>query len=303
VTGLRALGRDRPTILAASAVALLLCGCALLPQLTHRAYDVQDLTETFRPPSPDHWLGTDQYGRDIATRLAYGGRISFLISGTAVAAHTAIGVTAGMLAGTAGGRADGVVMRVTDVFLAFPDLLFLILITGLLGPSIPHIVLALSLVGWAGMARQVRAEALALREQEFIAAARALGATRSRIVVRHVLANVATVALVRASLDVGPVILAEATLSFLGIGIQPPLPSWGVMIAEGLPYLRTYPHLAIVPSAVLCVAILSLTFLGEGVAQMLDPRWRTAVLASGRRRRPTRAASPRAAAAASASRS
>lgn len=301
----RVLLRDRPTILAACAVVLLLCCCALVPTATHDAYDVQDLTQTFHGPSRAHWLGTDQFGRDIATRLAYGGRISFLISGTAVAAHTLIGVTAGMLAGFAGGRFDGAVMRVTDIFLAFPDLLFLILITGLLGPSIPHIILALSLVGWAGMARQVRAEVLALREQEFIVAARALGATSQRIVVRHVLANITTVALVRASLDIGPVILAEATLSFLGIGIQPPTPSWGVMIAEGLPYLRTYPYLSVIPSAVLCVAILSLTFVGEGLAQMTDPRWRTAVLASGRGRQrpPTPRASPHPSAAASASRS
>jgi peptide/nickel transport system permease protein/oligopeptide transport system permease protein len=165
-------------------------------------------------------------------------------------------------------------MRVTDIFLAFPPLLFLILITGVLGSSLLNIVVALSLVGWAGMARQIRAEALALRGQEFVAAARALGATDRRIVIRHILTNILTVALVRASLDVGPVILSEATLSFLGIGIQPPMPSWGVMIAEGLAHLRTYPYLAIIPSAVLSVAVLALTFLGEGVAESLDPRWR-----------------------------
>ena len=124
------------------------------------------------------------------------------------------------------------------------------------------------------MARQVRAEALALREREFVAAARALGATDRRILVRHILSNILTVALVRASLDVGPVILSEATLSFLGIGIQPPMPSWGVMISEGFAHLRTYPYLTVVPSALLSVAIVALTFVGEGIAEALDPRWR-----------------------------
>jgi peptide/nickel transport system permease protein len=305
VTILRVLARERTTTLAAVAVMALLGICAALPSVSGYAYDTQDLTATFQGPGRAHWLGTDQYGRDVATRLAYGGRISFLISGTAVAVHTVIGVGAGMFAGFAGGPVDGALMRVTDVFLAFPDLLFLILITGLLGPSIPTIILALSLVGWAGMARQVRAETLAVRGREFIAAAQALGATPGRVVRRHVLANIATVALVRASLDVGPVVLAEATLSFLGIGIQPPMPSWGVMIAEGLPYLRAYPYLAIIPSLVLCAAILSLTFLGEGFAQLLDPRWRTAVLAGSRARRrpPTPQALPRGAAVASEPRS
>jgi len=274
MTAWRALRRDRPTLLAVCTVAALVIASLVVPFTTHVAYDTQDLSRTFQGPGPGHWLGTDQFGRDILTRAAYGGRISFLISGTAVLTHTLIGLTGGMLAGYFGGTIDSVLMRVTDVFLAFPPLLFLILITGLLGPSIVNIILALSLVGWAGMARQVRAEALALRQHEFITAARALGATDRRIVVRYVLANILTVALVRASLDVGPVILSEATLSFLGIGIQPPTPSWGVMIAEGLPHLRTYPYLAVIPSVVLSIAILALTFVGEGTAELLDPKWR-----------------------------
>jgi ABC-type dipeptide/oligopeptide/nickel transport system permease subunit len=274
VKGVRALRTDRATLAAAATVLLLVAAAIVVPYTTRVAYDVQDLSRTLESPNAEHWFGTDQYGRDLVTRLAYGGRISFAISGTAVLAHTAIGTAGGMLAGFLGGAADGVLMRVTDVFLAFPPILFLILITGVLGPSLFNIVIALSLVGWAGMARQVRAEALTLRGQEFIDAARALGATDGRIVVRHVLINVLTVALVRASLDIGPVILSEATLSFLGIGIQPPMPSWGVMIAEGLPRLRSEPYLALIPSVVLSLAILALTFAGEGIAEALDPRSR-----------------------------
>jgi peptide/nickel transport system permease protein len=275
MSGAAAVWKDRATVAALATVALLLAGAIVIPYTTRVAYDVQDLSQTLQGPSAQHWFGTDQFGRDLLTRAAYGGRISFAISGTAVLAHTVIGTAGGMLAGFLGGTADGVLMRVTDVFLAFPPILFLILITGVLGPSLLNIIIALSLVGWAGMARQVRAEALTLRGQEFIDAARALGATDRRILVRHVLINLLTIALVRASLDIGPVILSEATLSFLGIGIQPPMPSWGVMIAEGLPRLRSEPYLALIPSVVLSLAILSLTFAGEGIAEALDPRSRS----------------------------
>ena len=271
---LRWARRDPPAAVAALTLLLLVAASLLIPLVSPYGYGVQNLEETFRPAGQGHWLGTDHLGRDILTRLAYGGRISFLISFVAVAVHTVVGVVLGMASGFLAGRVDNVIMRVTDVFLVFPPLLFLILITGVLGSSLINIIIALAAVGWAGMARQVRAEALSLREREFVAAARALGATDRRILVRHVLSNIATLALVRASLDVGPVILSEATLSFLGIGIQPPTPSWGVMIADGFAHLRTYPYLTVIPSAVLSIAILALTFVGEGIAEALDPRWR-----------------------------
>jgi peptide/nickel transport system permease protein len=273
-----ALGRwargDAVAAVSLGVLVLLVGVSVLVPWLGSYSYATQRLEETFQPPSAAHWLGTDHLGRDVLARLAYGGRISFLISGTAVLAHTLIGLVTGLVAGGIGGRTDGVLMRLTDIFLAFPPLLFLILFTGLLGPRIPYIVLALSLVGWAGMARQLRAEALSLRTREFVVAARSLGASRARVLGRHILANVLTLAAVRASLDVGPVILSESTLSFLGIGVQPPLPSWGTMIADGFVHLRTYPRLTLYPSAVLSVAILALTFVGESLAEALDPRTR-----------------------------
>lgn len=271
--------RNPPTVIAACVLTVFVAASALVPAVSPYAYAVQDLDQTFRGvgsvgAAGPHWLGTDHLGRDILTRLAFGGRISFLVSGTAVAAHAVIGLGLGIAAGSLGGRADAVLMRVVDIALAFPPLLFLILITGVLGASVFNIVLGLSLVGWPGMARQVRAEALTLRQREFVSAARALGATDGRILRRHVLPNVLTLALVRASLDIGPVILSEATLSFLGIGIQPPMPSWGVMISDGFKHLRTYPHLTIIPALALSGAILALTFVGEGVAEALDPRGR-----------------------------
>ncbi len=271
--------RNPPTVIAACVLAFFVAASVFVPVASPYSYGAQNLDETFqRPTSPGtvgrHWLGTDHLGRDILTRLAYGGRISFMVSGIAVAAHAVIGLGLGISAGFLGGRADALLMRIVDIVLAFPPLLFLILITGVLGASILNIVLGLSLVGWPGMARQVRAEALSLRQREFVAAARALGATDARLLRRHILPNVLTLALVRASLDIGPVILSEATLSFLGIGIQPPIPSWGVMISDGFKHLRTYPHLTIIPAVALSGAILALTFVGEGVAEALDPRWR-----------------------------
>ena len=269
--------RNPPTVIAACALAVFVAASVLVPALSAYTYAAQNLDETFRGPgSPGtdgrHWLGTDHLGRDILTRLSFGGRISFLVSGTAVAAHAVIGLGLGIAAGVLGGRVDAILMRVVDIALAFPPLLFLILITGVLGASVFNIVLGLSLVGWPGMARQVRAEALTMRQREFVSAARALGATDSRILRRHVLPNVLTLALVRASLDIGPVILSEATLSFLGI--QPPMPSWGVMISDGFKHLRTYPHLTVIPALTLSCAILALTFVGEGIAEALDPRGR-----------------------------
>jgi len=255
-------------------MGLLIAVSIVVPIASPYSYRAQRLDEMFGAPSAQHWLGTDHLGRDILARVAYGGGISFLVSGTAVLVQTVLGVTVGLIAGYSGGRTDAALMRLTDVILAFPPLLLLLLVTGLLGPTLVNIVLALAISGWAGMARQIRAEALTLRTRDFVVAAHALGATDGVIVRRHLLANIATIAMVRASLDVGPVILSESTLSFLGIGIQPPTPSWGAMIAEGFSHLRTHPALTVIPSVALSLAVLSLTFVGDGLTEAIDPRQR-----------------------------
>jgi peptide/nickel transport system permease protein len=265
---------DRATIGAATAVGLLIVASVVVPLLSPYSYGAQRLDEMFGGPGFRHWLGTDHLGRDILTRVAYGGGISFLVSGAAVLIQSILGIAVGLTAGYFGGRTDATLMRVTDVILAFPPLLLLLLVTGLFGPTLLNIVLALALSGWASMARQIRAEALTLRTRDFVTAAQALGATDGVIVRRHLLANIATVALVRASLDVGPVILSESTLSFLGIGIQPPTPSWGAMIAEGFAHLRAHPALTVIPSVALSLAVLSMTFVGDGLTAALDPRQR-----------------------------
>ena len=270
----RRLRVDRATIGAAGALGLLIVTSVVVPLASPYSYGAQRLDEMFGGPSLRHWLGTDHLGRDILTRVAYGGGISFLVSGAAVLVQSVIGVAVGLTAGYFGGRTDATLMRLTDVILAFPPLLLLLLVTGLFGPTLLNIVLALALSGWAGMARQIRAEALTLRTRDFVVAARALGATDGVIIRRHLLANIATVALVRASLDIGPVILSESTLSFLGIGIQPPMPSWGAMIAEGFAHLRAHPALTVIPSVALSLAVLSMTFVGDGLTEALDPRQR-----------------------------
>jgi len=270
----RRLRVDRATIGAAMVVGLLIVASVVVPLLSPYSYGAQRLDEMFGGPGFRHWLGTDHLGRDILTRVAYGGGISFLVSGAAVLIQSVLGIAVGLIAGYFGGRTDATLMRVTDVLLAFPPLLLLLLVTGLFGPTLLNIVLALALSGWASMARQIRAEALTLRTRDFVAAAQALGATDGVIVRRHLLANIATVALVRASLDIGPVILSESTLSFLGIGIQPPTPSWGAMIAEGFAHLRAHPALTVIPSVALSLAVLSMTFVGDGLTEALDPRQR-----------------------------
>jgi len=265
---------DSRTVGGVAVLGVLIVISVLVPLVSPYSYRTQRLDEMFGGVSGQHWLGTDHLGRDLLTRVAYGGGISFLVSGTAVLVQTVVGVAVGLIAGYFGGRTDAALMRLTDVILAFPPLLLLLLVTGLLGPTLLNIVLALALSGWASMARQIRAEALTLRTRDFVAAARALGATDGVIVRRHLLANIATIAMVRASLDVGPVILSESTLSFLGIGIQPPTPSWGAMIAEGFSHLRTHPALTVIPSVALSLAVLALTFVGDGLTEALDPRQR-----------------------------
>ena len=265
---------DRATIAAAMALGILIVASVVVPLASPYSYGAQRLDEMLGGPGLRHWLGTDHLGRDILTRVAYGGGISFLVSGAAVLVQSVLGIAVGLSAGYFGGRTDATLMRLTDVILAFPPLLLLLLVTGLFGPTLLNIVLALALSGWASMARQIRAEALTLRTRDFVVAARALGATDGVIVRRHLLANIATVALVRASLDIGPVILSESTLSFLGIGIQPPMPSWGAMIAEGFAHLRAHPALTVIPSVALSLAVLSMTFVGDGLTEALDPRQR-----------------------------
>ena len=273
---LRAFGRDRAAVAAGVLLCLVVGGALLLPGVLPYRYDQQNLDETFQGPSPRHPLGTDQYGRDLLARLAYGGRISLVVGSVTVVAAVLMGAVLGGLAGYLGGYVDEALMRLTDMTLAFPALLLAILLAAILGPGIANVVAALTLASWPAMARTVRAEILSLKHRDFVEAAVAQGAGSGRILVRHLLRNTVHLVVVRATLDIGPIILTEATLSFLGIGVQRPIPSWGVVIADSFQHLQSVPSLTLVPCAVLSLTILALNVFGEGVAEAMDPHLRRA---------------------------
>jgi ABC-type dipeptide/oligopeptide/nickel transport system permease subunit len=268
---LRALQRDRTTVLAGLLVVLIVAGSLILPAVLPYRYDQQSLDHTLEGPSRQHWLGTDQYGRDLLTRLAQGGRISLVVGVVTVLAEVLLGGLLGGIAGYAGGTLDEWLMRLTDMMLAFPALLLALLLAAILGPGAITVIAALTLAGWPAMARTVRGEVLSLKEREFVVAARAQGASAARVLLRHLLRNTVHLIVVRATLDIGPIILTEATLSFLGLGVQRPMPSWGVLIADSFQYLQSAPALAIVPCIALSVTILALNFVGEGAAEAMDP--------------------------------
>ena len=268
---LRALQRDRTTMLAGLLVVLIVAGSVILPAILPYRYDQQSLDHTLEGPSRQHWLGTDQYGRDLLTRLAQGGRISLVVGVVTVLAEVLLGGLLGGIAGYAGGTLDEWLMRLTDMMLAFPALLLALLLAAILGPGAITVIAALALAGWPPMARTVRGEVLSLKEREFVVAARAQGASAARVLLRHLLRNTVHLIVVRATLDIGPIILTEATLSFLGLGVQRPMPSWGVLIADSFQYLQSAPALAIVPCIALSVTILALNFVGEGAAEAMDP--------------------------------
>ncbi|HLW58692.1 MAG TPA: ABC transporter permease [bacterium] len=272
---LRALSRDWPAGCAAAFLLLLVLATVGGARLTGYAYDHQDLDHTFSGPGAGRWvLGTDQYGRDLLTRILYGGRVSLAVGCAAVAAESVLGVTWGTVAGFYGGRLDAAMMRIVDLLIAFPSLLLAVLVTGIFGPSLVNIVLALTMTAWPGMARTIRSEVVALRERDYIEAARALGAPPARMLVRHLVPNVVHLLAARATLDVSAIVLTEATLSFIGIGVQPPRPSWGLMISESFQSLQSHPYLVVVPAAVLSVTVLSFNLLGEAIAEWADPKLR-----------------------------
>ena len=238
---------------------------------TGYAYDQQDLNHPFQRPGAGHLLGTDQFGRDLFTRLLVGARVSLSVGLSAVALEAVLGLACGTAAGFYGGRVDTILMRAVDVLIAFPTLLLAILITGIFGPSLVNLVIALVLTASPGTARTIRSGVVALREREFVEGARSLGASAGRILRCHVVPNVVDLLLVRATLDVSILILAEATLSFIGIGVQPPRPSWGLMISDSFQYLGSQPQLVAIPAAALSLTVAALNVFGESLGQRFIP--------------------------------
>jgi ABC-type dipeptide/oligopeptide/nickel transport system permease subunit len=266
--------RDVPTMAAAVALLAIVVMAVAAPVVAPYAYDRQNLEGALQGPGRAHWLGTDNYGRDVFSRVAHGARISLAVGAVAVTAEATIGALWGVVAGLYGGRLDAWMMRVVDLLIAFPALLLAILITGIFGRSLVNVILALVLTAWPGIARLVRSQVVVLREREFVEAARAAGATSGRVVRRHLLPNVVHLVIARATLDASVIILLEATLSFVGLGVQPPQPSWGLMINEAFGYLRSAPFLLAAPAVFLSLTVISLNVLGESLTVALDPRRR-----------------------------
>jgi peptide/nickel transport system permease protein len=234
-----------------------------------------DLPDRLSRPSAMHWCGTDELGRDILSRLIYGSRISMLVGSCVVVASLALGLILGSVAGYYGGKIDrffNIVLM--NAFLSFPGILLAIAFVAFRGPGIFNLVLALSLGGWVGYARLVRAQVLASREREFVEAAKALGASDLRVIARHILPNIIQPVIVQAAIGMAGAILAEATMSFLGLGVPPPTASWGAMLNDGRAHLFDAPHLVIFPAAAVMLAVLSFNFIGDAMRDYLDPRSR-----------------------------
>ncbi len=267
-----------PLNVAATLVIVAFAICAVLAPLL-APYDplAQALASRLEPPSPDHWLGTDQLGRDIASRLLYGARISLVIGVVVVMLAGVFGTFVGLIAGYAGGLVDEALMRVTEVFLAFPPLILAMAIAGALGPSLTNAIIAIAAVTWAIYARVTRGQLLSLRRREFVEAARAIGASRTRILLRHLLPNALAPLLIQASFDMGSAIISAAGLSFIGFGAQPPTPEWGVMISEGRNFISTQPWLSLFPGLAILFAVGAFNLLGDGLRDLFDPRLRRAV--------------------------
>ena len=265
-----------PAIIVGGAVMLLALLVAIVgPSLAPYPYDKQDLLHANLPPlSPGHLLGTDQTGRDMLARLALGVRISLLVGFGVTAIAVAVGCVLGALAGYYRGWADTVISGVVELVWGFPLILLAVIIAGSLGPGLRSAVLALGIINWAGFARLMRGEVVSLREAEFVQAAKAVGVSDARVLWRHVLPNVVASTLVMASYYVALAIVTEAGLSFIGLGAQPPLPSLGVMIAEGRNYMLQNHWVTTVPGVAILLIVLGLNFLGDGLRDVLDPRLR-----------------------------
>ncbi len=276
VAPLASTARRNPLAAIGVTLVALIVACALFaPWIAPHDPAAIDLPSRLALPSAQHWCGTDELGRDILSRLIFGARISMLVGVSVVAGSLSLGLLIGSLAGYYGGRVDRIVnVVVMNAFLSFPGILLAIAFVAFRGPGIFNLVLALSLGGWVGYARLVRAQVLGTREKEFVEAARALGASDARILVRHILPNIIHPVIVQAAIGMAGAVLAEATMSFLGLGVPPPAASWGSMLNDGRAHVFDAPHLVIFPALAVMAAVLSFNFIGDALRDYLDPRSR-----------------------------
>jgi peptide/nickel transport system permease protein len=244
---------------------------AVAPFLSLHTYEQINLSHRLQPPSSTHWFGTDELGRDVFSRLLHGGRVSFLVSFVVVSVSLTVGILLGSAAAWSGGWIDEVLMRTADVLLAFPGLLLAIALMAVLGPALHNVVIALTVIGWIPYARLSRALVLKFRQLEFVQASKTLGASSKRVWLRHVLPNMLPALFVQVSFSFAGMILAESSLSFLGLGVQPPEPSWGNMLSDAKNHLLDAPYLTLFPGLAIFIAVLTLNLLGDALRDRYDP--------------------------------
>ena len=269
---LRAFWKNRAALVGlvvVGAIALLALGAPWL--LPGDPYAI-DLDLRNLPPSWDHWFGTDHYGRDLFTRVVYGARISLLVGFIAVGIAMCIGGVLGAVAGYYGGRTDNIIMRAMDILLSIPSILLAIAIAASLGPGLFNLMIAVGISAIPNYARIVRGSVLSIRGQEFVEAAKAVGSSDLRIIFKHIIPNCTAPIIVQATLGVATAILTAAGLSFIGLGIQPPIPEWGAMLSSGRSYIRDYPYMTLFPGLAIMITILALNFVGDGLRDALDPK-------------------------------
>ena len=268
----RRVARHRGAVAGFAVVVLLLIVAALAPLLAPFDPGAQALDSGLSGPSRSHWLGQDRLGRDLLSRLLHGARISVAVGLGTVFLSLSIGLLVGSTSGFLGGRVDHLFMRLADVLLAFPGILLAIAITSVLGPSLRNVLIALSALGWVGYARLIRGQILKVREMEFVQSAQAVGSPPARLLLVHILPNAISPVIVEATFGIARAIVAEAGLSFLGLGVAPPTPSWGAMINEGRHYLFVAPYLTTVPGLAIMITVMAFNFLGDGLRDAMDVR-------------------------------
>lgn len=262
---------------AGTVVVGLLCLVAIFAPVLAPFDPIRDIFSGTRgnPPSAEHWMGHDHLGRDLFSRVLYGTRIALIVGLASSLIAVVLGVAVGAAAGYFGGRVDAFLSLLIDTLMAFPLIALLILLAAVLGPSLTTTIIVIGFTVWARYARVVRAEVLSLREQDFVSAARAMGSRSGRILLRHVVPNVLSSVVVLASLQIGTIIILESALSFLGLGVRPPTPTWGGILADGRAFILRYPHIAIFPGIMIVTTVLAFNFVGDGLRDALDPHQRS----------------------------
>ncbi len=281
----RALAKNRLALVGGAIVLVLAIMAVGAPLLAPHDPNKPDVKRILDPPSSRHWLGTDQIGRDVLSRMLYGARVSLAVGFVSVGIATAIGIALGASAGYHGGAVDAGVMRLVDLMLVFPRFFLLLAVLAFLKPSIWTIMAVIGLTGWMGVARLVRAEFLAIKEREFVIWSQSIGASALRIIWRHILPNAMAPVLVAMTLGIPAAILTESGLSFLGLGVRPPYATWGNILNEGKEVIELAWWLSVYPGLAILITVLSYTLLGEGIRDALDPRLRQSVGRFGGRRR------------------